>query len=159
MCRKFSHNQVVCTKWEVGKCLSFKKQVSFLHFLYLCYPTWHSKTNWELSIENWVKYSDKIWWSTFNTKIWYRCKNKNVYHIKSHHWKSIVSCRGTNWRLFAQYLFSRVVVFLLECYFLIKYLYSLRSNLKNVIHKKRTHICEVYFKNVVFLIIPLNYWN
>ena len=90
---------------------------------------------------------------------WYRCKKKNAYHIKSHHWKSIVSCRGTNLRLFAQYLFFRVVVFLLECYFLIKYLYSLRSNLKNVIHKKRTHICEVYFKNVVFLIIPLNYWN
>ena len=37
---------------------------------------------------------------------------------------------------------------------LIKYLYSLRSNLKHFIH-----ICDVHFKNVVFLTISFNYWN
>ena len=42
---------------------------------------------------------------------------------------------------------------------LIKYLFSLKSNLKHFIHKKRTHICDVHLKNVVFLIIPLNYSN
>ena len=42
---------------------------------------------------------------------------------------------------------------------LIKYLCSLKSNLKHFIHKKRTHICDVHLKNVVFLIIPLNYSN
>ena len=40
---------------------------------------------------------------------------------------------------------------------LIKYLYSLRSNLKHFIHKNRTHTCDVHLKNVVFLIIPLNH--
>ena len=61
--------------------------------------------------------------------------------------------------LFAQYFFFGVVVSFLVCYFSIKYLYYLRSNLKNFIHKKRTYICEVYLKNVVFLVIPLSYWN
>ena len=42
---------------------------------------------------------------------------------------------------------------------LIKYLYSFRSNLKRFIHRKRTHICDVHLKNVLFLIIPFNYSN
>ena len=42
---------------------------------------------------------------------------------------------------------------------LIKYLYSLRSNLEHFIHKKGTHICDAHLKNLVFLIIPLNYSN
>ena len=49
-------------------------------------------------------------------------------------------------RLFAQHLLFRMVVSLLECYFLIKYLYSF----ENFIYKKRTHICDVYLKTGVF---------
>ena len=49
--------------------------------------------------------------------------------------------------IFAQDLFFRMVISLLDCYFLIKYLYSFDEQ---KLHKKMTHISDVYLKTVVF---------
>ena len=49
--------------------------------------------------------------------------------------------------IFAQDLFFRMFISLLDCYFLIKYLYSFDEQ---KLHKKMTHISVVYLKTVVF---------
>ena len=49
-----------------------------------------------------------------------------------------------------------MVVSFLECYFLIKYLYSFEKQSQNV---ELWNICDVYLKSVLFLSTPLNYWN
>ena len=67
-----------------------------------------------------------------------------IKSLKKHHSMQRDQCKKR--RLFAKHLFFRMVVSLLECYFLIKYLYSF----ENFIYKKRTHICDVYLKTGIF---------